>query len=148
MQRFGCEMHLIIKEARVKVQELIKQCLLDNPNAQKLLFEKFVTPMVRLCLRYLKDHEIAKDTMMDGFMKVFSQLKHFEYQGEHSLGMWIRRIMVNQCPMQLRKDRTRLLMDVSDHLEKNEITDDYSQLKEEAYRRMRDIAEKEFKVYY
>ena len=108
------------------LQELIRRCVSGNANAQKLLFEKFVTPMAKLCIRYLKDHDVAQDVLMEGFMKVFGRLKHFEYQGEHSLGMWIRKIMVNECLMMLRKDRTRLFMDVRDQqIEVNENADDH-----------------------
>jgi RNA polymerase sigma-70 factor (ECF subfamily) len=69
--------------------------------------------MARLCIRYLKDHEIAQDAMMEAFMKVFDRLKGFEYQGDHSLEMWIRKIMINECLMKLRKDRTRFFVDVA-----------------------------------
>jgi RNA polymerase sigma factor (sigma-70 family) len=127
MQRSSREMHLIIKTNRpLDLQELIKRCLSDNPDAQKLLFEKFVTPMARLCIRYLKDHDVAQDVLMDGFMKVFDRLKHFEYRGEHSLGVWIRKIMVNECLMMLRKGRTRFFINVTEkHIEVNEIVEDH-----------------------
>jgi RNA polymerase sigma factor (sigma-70 family) len=108
------------------LKELIRRCLLGNPDAQKLLFEKFVTSMARLCIRYLKDHEIAQDAMMEAFMRVFARLKDFEYQGDHSLEMWIRKIMINECLMKLRKNRTRFFMDVTDqHVESTGITEDH-----------------------
>jgi RNA polymerase sigma-70 factor (ECF subfamily) len=107
-------------------QELIRQCLSDNPNAQKLLFERFVAPMARLCIRYLKDNSVAEDTMMEGFMKVFDGLKNFKFQGQHSLGMWMRKIMVNECLMKLRKDRSRFFMDVDESsMDVNKITNDH-----------------------
>jgi RNA polymerase sigma factor (sigma-70 family) len=96
------------------LSELIKQCLRNNPDAQRMLFEKFATPMIRLCLRYLKDQDTAQDAMMNGFMKVFEKLKRFQPQHDHSLEMWIRKIMINECLMMLRKDRSSLFMDVSD----------------------------------
>src|SRR5687767_13802937 len=85
-----------------------------NPEGQKLLFEKFVTPMARLCQRYIKDQGSAQDVLMEAFLKVFDRLKDFEYQGERSLEMWIRKIMINECLMKLRKDRTRLFMNIAD----------------------------------
>jgi RNA polymerase sigma-70 factor (ECF subfamily) len=94
------------------LKELIKRCLLGDPEAQKLLFETFVAPMARLCMRYLKDHDAAQDAMMEAFMKVFDRLKTFEYQGEHSLEVWIRKITINECLMKLRKNRTRFFLDV------------------------------------
>lgn len=82
--------------------------------------------MARVCTRYLKDHNMAQDAMIEGFMKVFDRLKHFEYQGEHSLGMWIRKIMVNECLMKLRKNRSRFFMAINDrHLEGNGVIPDH-----------------------
>jgi RNA polymerase sigma factor (sigma-70 family) len=78
------------------------------------LFERYVTSMARLCLRYLKDSDTAQDAMMEGFMKVFDQLKRFEYQGGYSLESWIRKIMVNECLMRLRKNRSRFFMDTAE----------------------------------
>ncbi|HEY3406422.1 MAG TPA: RNA polymerase sigma factor [Ohtaekwangia sp.] len=115
MQRFAFGMHLSTKQTGIlEVQELIRQCLSGDPDAQKLLFEKFATPMARLCIRYLKDQDTAQDVMMEAFMNVFDKLRQFEYQGDHSLAMWIRKIMVNACLMRLRKDRTRFYMDIRD----------------------------------
>ena len=127
MQRSGSEMHLVIKQTvPLDLQELIRRCLSEEPDAQKLLFEKFVTPMARLCIRYLRNHDAAQDVMMEGFMKVFDRLRHFEYQGEHSFGMWIRKIMVNECLMSLRKDRSRWFMDISEqHIDENAFAEDH-----------------------
>lgn len=79
-----------------------------------MLFEKFVTPMLRLCLRYLTDEAAAQDAMMNGFLKVFDKLKHFQVQHDHAFEMWIRKIMINECLMALRKDRSKLFMEVTD----------------------------------
>jgi RNA polymerase sigma-70 factor (ECF subfamily) len=108
------------------LKELIKGCLLGDPDAQKLLFETYVTAMARVCIRYLKDHDIAQDAMMEAFMRVFDKLKDFKYQGDHSLEMWIRKIMINECLMKLRKNRSRFFMDVTDeHYESAQITEDH-----------------------
>jgi RNA polymerase sigma factor (sigma-70 family) len=108
-------MHSIIKQpSPLDLKELIRQCLLGKRDGQKLLFEKFVTPMARLCLRYIKDQDTAQDIMMEGFLKVFERLQNFEYRGDRSLEMWIRKIMINACLMNLRKDRTRFFMEVTE----------------------------------
>lgn len=95
------------------LKELVNQCLLGNRDAQRLLFDTFVTPMTRLCIRYLKDHDLAKDAMMDGFLKVFDRLKQFRFYHDQSLQMWIRTIMINECLMKLRRDRSRWFADVN-----------------------------------
>lgn len=70
--------------------------------------------MARLCLRYISDKEEARDVLIEGFLRVFAMLKRFEYRGENSLERWIRKIMVNECLMNLRKRRRTLFVDVAE----------------------------------
>jgi RNA polymerase sigma-70 factor (ECF subfamily) len=87
----------------LEVKELIKLCIRHDRRAEKLLYERYVTAMARLCQRYLKDNAEAQDVLIEGFVKVFEKLKIFDYRGEQSLEIWIRRIMINGCLMRLRK---------------------------------------------
>jgi len=103
------------KDERLKSQELIRLCLLGDADGQKLLYDRFVTPMARLCLRYVKDEAEAEDVLIEGFMKVYTMLKKFEYRGDQSLEAWIKTIMINQCLMSLRKKRLTITRDVHDH---------------------------------
>jgi RNA polymerase sigma-70 factor (ECF subfamily) len=50
-------------------------------------------------------------------MKVFQNLDKFKYEGEHSLFVWIRKIMVNEALMFLRQNHNFLLSLESDHHE-------------------------------
>lgn len=81
---------------------LVNECLKGSPKAQKTLFEYFAPRMMGVCLRYLKEEERAQDALQDGFVKVFSKLK--DYKNEGVLEAWIRRVMVNTCLDQLRRD--------------------------------------------
>ena len=51
----------------------------------------------------MKSTERAEEVMITGFFKVFTNLQSFKAEG--SFEGWIRRIMVNQCISQLRKDK-------------------------------------------
>jgi RNA polymerase sigma factor (sigma-70 family) len=95
-------------------QELIRLCLLESQDGQKLLYEKYVAAMARLCLRYIRDEDEVQDILVEGFMKVFNSLKKLEYRDEYSLEAWIRKIMVNECLMRLRKKKKILFIDYSD----------------------------------
>jgi RNA polymerase sigma-70 factor (ECF subfamily) len=59
--------------------------------------------MGRLCLRYVKNEADVQEVLTAGFLKVFRELKRFEYRGTSSLQVWIRKIMVNESLMYLRK---------------------------------------------
>ncbi len=71
--------------------------------------------MFRLCFRYLRSKEEAEEVMANGFLKTFDHLKRFEDRGTGSLSAWIRRIMVNECLMVLRKQRP-VFVDADDTL--------------------------------
>jgi RNA polymerase sigma factor (sigma-70 family) len=104
MQRLYRSDHYIIKSQEYLFdRELIARCICRDEEAQRLLFDRFVTLMARLCQRYLKDKDDVQDVLMEGFMKVYHALAGFAYTDERGLEGWIRRIMVNQCLMRLRK---------------------------------------------
>lgn len=54
--------------------------------------------------RYMKDSPAGEDVMVEAFYKVFSKLNTFKHNG--SFEGWIRRIVVNECLMKLRKRKT------------------------------------------
>ncbi len=89
---------------------LVIECVKGNPRAQRMLFDRFSSKMLGVCLRYAKDSEQADDILQDGFVKVFTKLKDFKNEG--SLEGWIRRVMVNTALDQIRKNG-KTLGDVS-----------------------------------
>lgn len=68
--------------------------------------------MLSVCRQYLNDIQQAEDVMITAFMKVFTNLKNFEFNG--SFEGWIRRIMVNECISYLRVQKKVTFID--DHL--------------------------------
>ena len=56
--------------------------------------------MMGVCLRYVGPSD-AEDVLVEAFFKVFSNLDNFK--GEGSFAGWIRRIVVNEALMHLRK---------------------------------------------
>jgi len=88
--------------------------------------------MFALCKRYVKTTENAEEVMIEGFCKVFQKMDM--YSGMGSFEGWIRRIIINESLMFLRKnyrfqehsDVTELPIDsgevpVDDKLAANEI---------------------------
>ena len=61
--------------------------------------------MTRLCIRYLQNESDTFETLTSGFMKIFKKIHDFDYQGEGSLEAWMRKIMVNESLMRLRKKK-------------------------------------------
>ena len=57
--------------------------------------------MLGVCRQYIKDLHFAEDIMINGFVKVFTHLNAFKFEG--SFEGWIRRIMVRESISYLRK---------------------------------------------
>jgi len=81
--------------------DLIAACLQGDPRAQRQLYNQFAGLMLTVCRRYLKRQEDAEEALLLGFAKVFRALPTFRQEG--SFEGWMRRIMVNEALMELRR---------------------------------------------
>ena len=82
---------------------LLKKAIKNNREAQHVLFEMHAPKMLSVCRYYIKDIQNAEEVMLNGFFKVFSNLKAFRAEG--SFEGWIRRIMVRECISFLRQQK-------------------------------------------
>ncbi len=82
---------------------LIKKAIKNNREAQHVLFELHAPKMLSVCRYYIKDLQQAEEVMLNGFFKVFSNLKNFKAEG--SFEGWIRRIMVRESISYLRQQK-------------------------------------------
>lgn len=87
----------------MEISELISEARRGSNAAQKCLFNLWADNMLLLCRRYVKRREDAEEILLDGFYKFFKNLHAFNYQGEAALYAWLKKIMVNECLMFLRK---------------------------------------------
>jgi RNA polymerase sigma factor (sigma-70 family) len=83
--------------------ELIRGCLRGNAQCQRDLYERFAGKMYAVCLRYARTREDAADILQEGFIKVFSKLEQFQFNG--SFEGWIRKVMVNTALRAYQKQR-------------------------------------------
>mgnify|MGYP006186903023 CR=1 FL=1 len=74
------------------------------------LYEVYAESMFKICLRYLKNTEDAEDVLSVGFTKVFSQIGGLDYRDEKSFRAWLKKIMINECLMHLRKQHNFLMV--------------------------------------
>ncbi|MBK7637625.1 MAG: sigma-70 family RNA polymerase sigma factor [Saprospiraceae bacterium] len=92
-----------------QLEHIINNCKKEDPEAQKKLYDMFKDQMFAVCLRYLKNHQDAEDIFIEGFFKVLTKIGN--YKGDGSFEGWMRKVMVNESLMFLRK-RTNLHMTV------------------------------------
>lgn len=95
----------------VKEEQLIKECKKGKSAAQREVYDKYSSLMLSVCFRYVKDRMEAEHVMVGGMVKVFKNVHQFKEEG--SFEGWIRRIMVNESLMYLRKNKNMALnMDI------------------------------------
>jgi len=103
--------------------KLIKKAAKNNREAQHVLFEMHAPKMLSVCRYYVKDLQHAEEVMLNGFLKVFTNLKSF--RGDGSFEGWVRRIMVRESISFLRQKKT--IQFVEDDYQHFEIEDESSQ---------------------
>lgn len=92
----------------------IQACREGRHAAQQRLFNRYGERMFALCYRYVKNKEDAEELMLNGFLNFFKTIHRFSFTGEASLSAWIRKIMVNECLMFLRKKGRLRMVSLSD----------------------------------
>jgi len=58
-----------LKKVIVNEEKLIEQCIDENRQAQKVLFNHFYSELYLLAMRYLSDHYEAEDAIVLSFTK-------------------------------------------------------------------------------
>lgn len=102
--------------------ELIKGCIRNDSRCQRTLFEQYAGKMMAVCLRYAQDQMEAEDMLQDGFIRVFSNIHQFKFEG--SFEGWIRRVIVNAALKRLQK-RKMHFQEITDRNEDAQRMDPY-----------------------
>lgn len=82
-------------------KELIAACIKKDRRAQQMLFDQYSPTMNGTLKRYLKRTEDREDVLVEAFFKVLTNIESFK--GNGSFEGWIRRIVINEALMALRK---------------------------------------------
>jgi RNA polymerase sigma-70 factor (ECF subfamily) len=103
-------------------QELVAACVKGDGKAQKKLYEKYARTMFGICLRYSNTYDEAKDILQDGFIKVFTKMGQFGFQG--SFEGWMKRIFVNTALEYCRSNKNHMYHDdvaaASNHVQQDD----------------------------
>lgn len=84
-------------------KQIIKKAAAGNQEAQKHIYDKYASKMLSVCRQYIKDLQFAEDVMIIGFLKVFTHLGSFGFNG--SFEGWIRKIMIRESISYVRKQQ-------------------------------------------
>lgn len=91
----------------------------------------FSSKMYGVCLQYCKDQTDAEDCLQEGFIKVFTNIKKYRFEG--SFEGWVRRIMVHTTIESFRKKKPETSFDdiVLVKLEDETVDEDAGEISQE-----------------
>lgn len=89
--------------------DIIEACKRGNTKAQTTVYEQYAKAMYNTALRMLQRADQAEDATQEAFIKAFSMLNSF--RNESSFGAWLKRIVINETLMIMRKEKKYLPTD-------------------------------------
>ncbi|OIQ38545.1 MAG: RNA polymerase subunit sigma [Bacteroidetes bacterium MedPE-SWsnd-G1] len=82
--------------------ELLLRCKNEEQSAQFEIYKLYYKAMYNTALRILNNSFEAEDMMQESFLIAFTKLGTFK--GEVAFGAWLKRIVINKCLTQLKKN--------------------------------------------
>jgi RNA polymerase sigma factor (sigma-70 family) len=83
-------------------EKLIQACKKMHRDAQRKVYEIMAPKLYRTCKRYLKKEEEIEEVLADAFYTIFTKMDQLKEIG--AFEAWARKITVNHCLYQLRKN--------------------------------------------
>lgn len=83
-------------------EKLIQACKKMHRDAQRQVYEIMAPKLYRTCKRYLKKEEEIEEVLADAFYTIFTKMDQLKEIG--AFEAWARKITVNHCLYQLRKN--------------------------------------------
>ena len=82
--------------------QLIKNCIKQDAQAQSQLYKQYASKLFSLCLKYSKNYAEAEDNLHDAFITIFNKIEQYNNKG--SFEGWLKRITINTALQRYRKD--------------------------------------------
>ena len=89
--------------------QIIKGCRKGKRHAFNMLYKKYASVMLGICMRYSRNRPEAEDVLQEGFIRVFNNINSFEGRG--SFEGWLKRIMVNTAINQFKAGKKHMIYD-------------------------------------
>lgn len=97
---------LIVQEKEEAIVAMFRR---GEAVAMDKLYAAFSGYLYAICCRYIADDEVAKDVLQEVFIKAYTKIDMFQYNGIGSLKAWLRRIAINLSIEELRRQNAMRL---------------------------------------
>ena len=99
----------------LQLDRLIKRCRKQDRKAQKSIYEHYAPLFIAIAKRYVGDVMVAEDVMVKSFYKIFTRID--KYSGQGSFEGWMKRILINEALMSIRKSKKRMEDNSLEHVQ-------------------------------
>lgn len=93
------------KPEQISERALVEGCVRNDRYSQEMLFRQYFPAMMRMCMRYANDQDIAMEIVNIGFLRVFQKIDTFAFKG--SLEGWIRRLVFHSLSDYFKQKKTK-----------------------------------------
>jgi RNA polymerase sigma factor (sigma-70 family) len=101
-----------------EIKKIINGCLAGSRRDQELLYRRHAAKLYAVCLQYSGNDEEARDTLQEGFIKIFENLDRYKHEG--SFEGWMRKITVNTALEKFRSRHNLYRVDDIDNIQEQE----------------------------
>lgn len=107
------------------LNDTIEKAKRGDSKSMHYLYNQYSKAMFNICVRMTNSVEDAQDILQEAFIDIFQNIKTYSYQA--TFGAWIKRIVINRCINELKKNKVELVYDLA---EKQAVDDevDYSNI--------------------
>ena len=88
-------------------EEIIQGVKQQDRRAQNELFKRYGPVMLSICRRYFRQLTVAEDILVHSFFRIMTKIE--AYEGKGSFEGWMKRIVINECLMEIRKTKNQFL---------------------------------------
>lgn len=120
---FNFTHHNIIDIEDWSNSELISGCKEFNPEARRVLYEKYSAQMYSICMRYANNKDDANDIFQQGFYLVYKNIA--QIRDPKAMSGWIKRIFVNAALDHFKKNKRSTALE-ENQIESNENLNDWN----------------------
>jgi len=102
-----------------KEKQLAAECYKRKEQAQKKVYELYAPILRGVCYRYASNEAEGEDILQESFVKIFTRIDKFTWDGENSFLKWMRRVTVNTAIDTYNKNKKIQYVDIDtvDHLQ-------------------------------
>jgi RNA polymerase sigma factor (sigma-70 family) len=95
-------------------QELLERFYTDQDNQWLgILLERYTLLLLGVCMKYLKNEELARDSVQQIFLKAITELQKYRVEYFKS---WIYMVAKNHCLMQLRDKQGKTTVEIKESI--------------------------------